>query len=74
VVQDFQSIWNRADKVVYSQRLHSVGTRLTRIEREFVPDEVRALKESLSQALGIGGATLAASAFVYLAYRVVTAA
>ena len=63
VVQDFQTIWSRADKVVYSGSLHTAGTRLTRIEREFVPDEVRALKEASTQNLGIGGATLAASAF-----------
>jgi dihydrofolate reductase len=63
VVKDYQTIWNRADKIVYSGSLHSVGTRLTRIEREFVPDEVRALKQSSTRNLGIGGSTLAASAF-----------
>lgn len=62
VVQDFQTIWSRADKVVYSRSLHSVGTRLTRIEREFVPDEVRSLKESATGDLGIGGAMLAGEA------------
>ena len=63
VVQDFQTSWNRTDKVVYSRSLHTVGTRLTRVERDFVPDEVRAVKESSTGDLGIGGATLAASAF-----------
>ena len=62
VVQDFQTIWSRADKIVYSRSLHTVGTRLTRIEREFVPDQVRAVKESSTHNLGIGGATLAGSA------------
>jgi len=63
VVKDFATIWSRADKVVYSRGLHTVGTRMTRIEREFVPDEVRALKEASAQNLEIGGATLAAEAF-----------
>jgi dihydrofolate reductase len=63
VVKDFQTIWGRADKVVYSSGLHTVGTRLTRIEREFVPGEVRALKDASPRDLGIGGSTLAASAF-----------
>ena len=63
VVQDFAKIYGRANKVVYSRGLHSVGTRLTRIEREFVPDEVRALKDASAEDLGIGGATIAAEAF-----------
>jgi dihydrofolate reductase len=62
VVQDFARIWSRASKVVYSRGLHSVGTRQTRIEREFVPDEVRAIIESSSENLGIGGAMLAGEA------------
>jgi dihydrofolate reductase len=63
VSQDYQTIWSRADKIVYSAGLHTVGTRLTRVERAFVPEEVRALKDSSPRDLGIGGATLAASAF-----------
>jgi dihydrofolate reductase len=63
VVQDFATIWSRASKVVYSRGLHSVGTRQTRIEREFVPDEVRAIKESSPENVGIGGAMLAGAAF-----------
>jgi dihydrofolate reductase len=62
VVQDFARIFGRANKIVYSTGLHTVGTRMTRIEREFVPDDVRALKESTASDLGIGGATLAAEA------------
>jgi dihydrofolate reductase len=63
VTQDFQTIWSRADKIVYSTGLHSVGTRLTRIERTFDPDEVRAVKQSSVARLEIGGATIAAEAF-----------
>jgi len=61
-VQDFATIWRRATKIVYSRGLHAVGTRLTTIEREFVPDDIRALKESSPDDLEIGGATLAAAA------------
>ena len=61
-MQDFAKIWRRATKVVYSRGLHTVGTRLTRIEREFVPEEVRAIKESSSENLEVGGSTLAGEA------------
>jgi dihydrofolate reductase len=63
VVQDFAKIWSRANKIVYSRGLHAVGTRQTRIEREFVPDEVRAVKASTADNVGIGGAMLAGEAF-----------
>jgi dihydrofolate reductase len=62
-VKDFATIWSRARKVVYSRGLHSVGTRMTTIEREFVPDAVRALKDASTEDVGIGGATIAAEAF-----------
>jgi dihydrofolate reductase len=62
-VKDFATIWSRAHKVVYSRGLHTVGTRMTTIEREFVPDEVRALKDASAEDLGIGGATIAGDAF-----------
>jgi dihydrofolate reductase len=62
VVQDFATIWSRADKVVYSSTLHTVGTRLTRIERDFVPEDVRGLKAATDRDLGIGGAMLAGEA------------
>jgi dihydrofolate reductase len=63
VVKDFAKIWQRTNKVVYSRGLHTVGTRLSRIEREFVPDEVRALKEASTENLEVGGANLAGEAF-----------
>jgi dihydrofolate reductase len=62
VVQDFAGIWRRATKIVYSRGLHTVGTTRTTIEREFVPDEVRALKQQSESNLSIGGAHLAAEA------------
>lgn len=62
VVQDYATMWRRARKVIYSRGLHSVGTRFSTIEREFVADEVRALKEASPDSLSIGGAHLAAEA------------
>ena len=63
VVKDFAKIWSHTSKIVYSAGLHSVGTRLTRLERTFDPVDVRAVKESSAEDLQIGGATLAAEAF-----------
>ena len=62
-IRDFAAIWRAADKVVYSRRLDRAPTANTRIEREFDPDAVRALKASASDDLAIGGAELATEAF-----------
>jgi dihydrofolate reductase len=62
-MRDFAAIWRVADKVVYSRTLDAVSTERTRLEREFDPDAVRALKESSEHDLAIGGPDLAASAF-----------
>jgi dihydrofolate reductase len=62
VVQDFATLWRLAKKIIYSRGLHTVGTARTTIEREFVPDEVRAVKESSPENLEVGGAMLAAEA------------
>jgi dihydrofolate reductase len=61
--RDFAEIWRAADKVVYSRKLDDVSTSKTRIEREFDPDAVRALKAAASDDLAIGGAALAGAAF-----------
>jgi dihydrofolate reductase len=62
VVQDFAEIWQRADKVVYSRTLETVGTARTRIEREFDPEAVRQLKATADTDLTVGGAELAGRA------------
>ena len=62
-VQDFARIWQSADKVVYSRTLQAPGSARTRIEREFDPAAVRALKEQADRDLGVGGPKLAAVAF-----------
>jgi dihydrofolate reductase len=56
---EFAAIWRAAEKIVYSRTLESVSTALTRIEREFEPEAVRALKDDAVRDLGVGGAELA---------------
>jgi dihydrofolate reductase len=62
VAGDFKSIWQAAEKVVYSRTLESVATDRTRIEREFDAEAVRRLKAASEQDLTVGGANLAAEA------------
>jgi dihydrofolate reductase len=63
VSRDYAEIWRAAEKVVYSRTLTQPTTPRTRIEREFDPDAVRALKASATADLSIGGSELAAAAF-----------
>ncbi len=62
-VRDFAEIWRAADKIVYSTTLDEVTSSRTRIERDFDPGAVRALKAEAERDLTIGGPDLAASAF-----------
>jgi dihydrofolate reductase len=62
VMRDYTEIWQAAEKVVYSTTLAAVSSARTRIERDFDPDTVRALKASSERGLSIGGPTLAAEA------------
>jgi dihydrofolate reductase len=61
---EFATAWRAADKVVYSTTLTAASTAATRIEHHFDPDAVRAVKDEVSGNLTIGGADLAAGAFV----------
>jgi dihydrofolate reductase len=61
-MRDYARIWQGADKIVYSRTLQSPSSERTRIEREFSPDAVRALKASAERDLTIGGPELAAEA------------
>lgn len=61
-VQDFASLWHASDKIVYSRTLDTVASERTRIERDFDPDAIRALKWSAARDLSIGGADLAGQA------------
>lgn len=60
---EFASAWLAAAKVVYSSTLAEVSTRTTRLERNFDPGAVQALKAGTTSNLTIGGANLAARAF-----------
>jgi dihydrofolate reductase len=62
VTHDFAQIWQAADKVVYSRTLEAVSSARTRIEREFEPDAVRAMKAAAARDISVGGAELAAEA------------
>ena len=62
-VYDFAQVWKAADKIVYSRTLDQVSTSRTRLERDFAPEAIRALKEQTEGDLSIGGPHLAAQAF-----------
>ncbi|GAA4516565.1 dihydrofolate reductase family protein [Brevibacterium yomogidense] len=59
---EFATIWQQADKVVYSTTLDNVWTRNTQLRRAFDPDEVRAIVEAADGDVTIEGPTLAAHA------------
>ncbi|HSS31680.1 MAG TPA: dihydrofolate reductase family protein [Solirubrobacterales bacterium] len=43
-MRDYAEIWRAAEKVVYSRTLDSAPSAQTRIEREFEPEKVAAMK------------------------------
>jgi dihydrofolate reductase len=61
-MQDYARIWQAADKVVYSTTLDEVRTARTRLEREFDPQAVRAMKNAAASDISVGGSHLAAEA------------
>src|SRR4051812_43366098 len=61
-MRDYAEIWRSAEKIVYSRTLDEVETSRTRLEHNFDPEAIRALKEAEEQDIGIGGAELAAQA------------
>jgi dihydrofolate reductase len=61
-MRDYAEIWRAADKIVYSRTLEEAASARTRIERDFDPEAVRALKASAGADLGVGGPHLAAEA------------
>jgi dihydrofolate reductase len=62
VVQDFASIWQAADKIVYSKTLETVSGARTRLERDFDAEAVRRMKEQAVRDITVGGPGLAAQA------------
>lgn len=60
---EFAEIWRSKQKIVFSRTLDAVSTRNTRLEREFDPELVRALKAEATHDLNISGADIAAEAW-----------
>ena len=58
----YASVWQAADKIVYSSTLTSPTTARTRLERDFAPSAVRELKAAVDADLLVGGPHLAAQA------------
>ena len=61
-IRDYAEIWRAADKIVYSRSLGTTSSERTRIERNFDPDAVRAMRTSADRDISVGGPTLAAEA------------
>ena len=61
-MQEYASIWQAADKVVYSRTLQAVSSDRTRLERSFDPEAVQELKASSAAELSVSGPELAAQA------------
>jgi dihydrofolate reductase len=61
-IQDFAKIWRAADKIVYSKTLETVSSDMTRLERDFEPEDVRQLKATGGRDISVGGPDLAAQA------------
>lgn len=61
-VRDFTSIWQAAEKIVFSRTLESVSSARTRIERSFDPGRIRRLKSAAERDVTVGGADLAGQA------------
>jgi dihydrofolate reductase len=62
-MRDFATIWRAAEKIVYSRTLADAATARTRVEREFDPAAIGALKASATRDISVGGPGLAAHAF-----------
>jgi dihydrofolate reductase len=63
LTRDFATIWQAADKIVYSRTLEDIPTRKTQLVRSFDAGSIRQLKEAAAQDIFIGGPNLAAYAF-----------
>jgi dihydrofolate reductase len=60
----YATVWQAADKVVYSSSLAAASTANTRLERHFDPSEIRELKAAATRDLLVGGPNLATQAIV----------
>jgi dihydrofolate reductase len=62
LVREFATIWQAAEKIVFSKTLKTVSSAKTRIERNFDPGMVGQLKSATEHDMTVGGAGLAAQA------------
>jgi dihydrofolate reductase len=62
VVLDYATIWQAAEKVVYSTTLAEPASARTRIERAFDPTMIQQLKATATTDISIGGPALGAHA------------
>jgi dihydrofolate reductase len=62
VFYDFATLWQAADKIVYSRTLDKASSARTRIKRNFDPETVRQLKVTSERDITVGGPELAAQA------------
>jgi dihydrofolate reductase len=61
--KEWAALWQAAEKIVFSRSLESVSTTRTRLERQFDPTPIRALKASSDRDITVSGPNLAAQAF-----------
>ena len=59
---DYATIWQAADKIVYSTSLPDAQTARTTLERRFDPEAVRTRKDAADRDLSVGGPGLAEQA------------
>lgn len=57
--RDFASVWQKAEKIVFSRTLTDATTSNTRIERDFDREAIRKLKRDSEHDIIVGGAELA---------------
>lgn len=62
LLRDFTQMWREADKIVFSTTLKAASSSRTRIERNFDPGTIRALKATIGHDVTVGGARLAGQA------------
>ena len=56
---DYAELWRATEKIVFSRTLAEVSSARTRIEPEFDPDAIRALKKGAAADISVGGSELA---------------
>jgi len=60
--QEFATMWQAADKIIYSRSLENVSTARTRLVREFDPGAIQQMKANASRDIAVSGPTIAGQA------------